>query len=58
MTCEASSRRLVAAQITEQDGSTTVGGDLLPSAYFTMEQKAGSVSMPSRGKGIWTWMLE
>ena len=37
-------------QITEQDGSTTVGGDLLPSAYFTMEQKAGSV-VCIQGKG-------
>ena len=37
-------------QITEQDGSTTVGGDLLPSAYFTMEEKAGSV-VCIQGKG-------
>lgn len=37
-------------QIIQHDGSTTAGGNLLPSAYFTMEQKAGSV-VYIRGKG-------
>ena len=37
-------------QIIQHDGSTTAGGNLLPSAYFTMEQKAGS-AVYIRGKG-------
>ena len=37
-------------QIIQHDGSTTDGGNLLPSAYFTMEQKAGS-AVYIRGKG-------
>ena len=37
-------------QIIQHDGSITAGGNLLPSAYFTMEQKAGS-AVYIRGKG-------
>lgn len=37
-------------QMIQHDGSITAGGNLLPSAYFTMEQKAGS-AVYIRGKG-------